>query len=40
MRSGGNIVLCNQRRQVLYVFNGRAGAVTELDMRKNLMQVN
>jgi len=38
--SCGNIVLCNQRRQTLYTFNGRAGAMSELDLRMNLQQVN
>jgi len=36
LKSGGNILLCNQRKQVLYACNARTGAVTELDMRKNL----
>jgi len=40
LKSGGNILLCNQRKQVLYACNARTGAVTELDMRKNLAQTN
>ena len=40
MKKEVNIILCNQRKQVIYVFNARAGAMSELDMRKNLMQVN
>jgi len=36
----GNLILCNQRRQALYTFNGRTGAMTELDLRMNLQQVN
>jgi hypothetical protein len=34
--SCGNMIVCNQRRQCLYSFNGRTGAMTELDMRMNL----
>jgi len=36
----GNLVLANRRKQTLYTFNGRTGAMTELDMRKNLNVVN
>jgi hypothetical protein len=36
----GNIILCNQKKQQLLTFNARTGAMTELDMRKNLQQVN
>ena len=32
----GNMILCNQRRQVLMTFNGRSGEMIELDLRMNL----
>ena len=35
-KTPGNIVLTNQRTQMIYSFNGRTGAMVELDMRKNL----
>ena len=38
--SCGNIILCNQRKQTLYTFNGRTGAMAELDLRMSLAQVN
>ena len=34
--SCGNIILCNQRKQTLYTFNGRTGAMAELDLRMSL----
>jgi len=38
--SGGNLVLFNQRKQVIYAFNGRTGAMSELDLRMNLNLVD
>ena len=38
--SSGNLIICNQKKQVLYTFNGRTGAMGELDMRMNCNQVN
>jgi WD40 repeat protein len=35
----GNIVLCNQRKQVIYTFNGRTGLMAELDLRMNLNMI-
>jgi hypothetical protein len=34
--SGGNMILCNKRKQSIYTFNGRTGAMTELDLRMGL----
>ena len=36
----GNMILFNKHKQCLFVFNGRQGTMVELDMRKNLQQVN
>jgi hypothetical protein len=38
--NSGNFILCNQRKQTLYTFNGRTGAMTELDLRMNLQPIH
>lgn len=38
--NSSNMILYNKSKQVLYSFNVRKGAMSELDLRKNLMQID